>query len=152
MDVFSQSFIVIIAVAVVLYMQIQRLTKSIDEKQAVEQNSTKKASSNASLSAKYGEFCEAINSELRELKNIALYDDGLKDEEFKDKFLESLSDLSKKLAFIETMNSNKNSEKWESELFALLNKLNDLVERNLKNGEKIADEIKNRLEARYKGL
>jgi thioester dehydrase family protein len=152
MDVFSQSFIVIIAVAVVLYMQIQRLTKSIDEKQAVEQNSTKKATSDTGISAKYGEFCEAINSELRELKNIALYDDGLKDEELKDKFLENLSDLSKKLAFIETMNSNKSSEKWESELFALLNKLNDLVERNLKDGEKIADEIKNRLEARYKGL
>ena len=148
MDVFSQSFIIIIIVAVVLYIQIQKLTKNIDINilnQPEDQNLPV-----VTQAQKYKNFCGAIDKELREIKNIVLYDDELKDENFKDEFLENLSNISKKLTFIETMNSNKNVSKWENELFSLLNNLNSLIEENLKNGEKIADELRGRLQKEFK--
>ena len=82
MDVFSQSFIIIIIVAVVLYIQIQKLTKNIDINilnQPEDQNLPV-----ITQTQKYKNFCGAIDKELREIKNIVLYDDELKDENFKD--------------------------------------------------------------------
>ena len=93
-----------------------------------------------------------INGELRELKMKALYDDSLKNEDLKEKFLESLSEMSKKLTFIETMNTARNPDKWESELFEVLSRLDDLVTENFKDGERAGDEIRQRLGAEFSKL
>ena len=60
--------------------------------------------------------------------------------------------MSKKLTFIETMNSNKDAQKWENELFTLLDRLNTLIQDNLKNGDKIADELRERLQNTFQKL
>ena len=83
---------------------------------------------------------------------MALYDDMLKDAESKDKFLESLSEMSKKLTFIETMNTARDSDKWESELFEVLSKLDELVEANFKDGKLVSNEIRDRLGAEFAKL
>lgn len=142
--------VVCIAVGAILYMQIQKVTKNIDDKGILANNSDEKIKE---ISVKrYKEFCDLINSELRELKNMALYDDMLKSDDLKDKFLESLSLMSKKLTFIETMNTARTSEKWESELFEILSTLDSLVEQNFKDGERISDEIRGRLQDKFARL
>lgn len=151
MDIFSGYFIIIAIVAVMLYMQIQKFTNNIDENAVTDRQNDQKAL-NFDKNQKYKLFCQAIDGELRELKNVILYDSELKNENFKDKFLENLSDMSKKLTFIETMNSNKDAQKWENELFTLLDRLNTLIQNNLKNGDKIADELRERLQNTFQKL
>ncbi|MGP1484551.1 MAG: hypothetical protein ACTTJC_00380 [Campylobacter sp.] len=151
MDIFSGYFIIIAIVAVMLYMQIQKFTNNIDENAVTDRQNDQKAL-NFDKNQKYKLFCQAIDGELRELKNVILYDSELKNENFKDKFLENLSDMSKKLTFIETMNSNKDAQKWENELFTLLDRLNTLIQDNLKNGDKIADELRERLQNTFQKL
>ncbi|QKG29429.1 hypothetical protein [Campylobacter sp. RM16187] len=150
MDTFSMMIVVSLAVAIILYMQIQKITKNIDQNGTLANNSPENL---RQISVqKYKEFCELINNELRELKNMALYDDMLKDAELKDGFLQSLSEMSKKLAFIETMNTARNPDKWESELFEVLTRLDELVEANFKDGERVSDEIRDRLGAEFSKL
>ncbi|QKF92136.1 hypothetical protein [Campylobacter sp. CCUG 57310] len=150
MDIFTMTIVVSLAVAAIIYMQIQKITKNIDQNGTLANNSPENL---RQISVqKYKDFCELINSELRELKNMALYDDMLKDVELKDSFLESLSEMSKKLTFIETMNTARNPDKWESELFEVLNRLDELVEANFKDGELVSDEIRDRLSAEFAKL
>lgn len=150
MDIFTMTIVVSLAVAAIIYMQIQKITKNIDQNGTLANNSPENL---RQISVqKYKDFCELINSELRELKNMALYDDMLKDAELKDSFLESLSEMSKKLTFIETMNTARNPDKWESELFEVLNRLDELVEANFKDGERVSDEIRDRLSAEFAKL
>ncbi|QCD52457.1 hypothetical protein [Campylobacter sp. RM16192] len=147
MDIFTMTIIVSLAVVAIIYMQIQKITQNIDASGVVANNSPENL---RQISVdKYKKFCELINNELRELKNMALYDDALKSDDLKDKFLESLSEMSKKLTFIETMNANKDSEKWEAELFEILNKLDTLIDENLKDSERINDEIRDRLKSEF---
>lgn len=150
MDIFTMTIIVSLAVVAIIYMQIQKITQKIDESGLTANNSPENLKR---ISAeKYKKFCDLINNELRELKNMALYDDMLKDAESKDKFLESLSEMSKKLTFIETMNTARDSDKWESELFEVLSKLDELVEANFKDGKRVSDEIRDRLGAEFAKL
>jgi len=86
------------------------------------------------------------------VKVASSYDDALKNEDLKEKFLESLSEMSKKLTFIETMNIARNPDKWESELFEVLSRLDDLVTENFKDGERAGDEIRERLGAEFSKL
>ncbi|MDO5046310.1 hypothetical protein [Campylobacter sp.] len=147
MDIVTMTIVVSLAVGAILYMQIQKITKNIDENGTLANNSPENLKQ---ISVdKYKKFCELINNELRELKNMALYDDALKSKELKDNFLENLSEMSKKLAFIETMNANKDSQKWEAELFEILSKLDELIEANFKDGERVSDEIRDRLQNEF---
>lgn len=150
MDIFTMTIIVSLAVVAIIYMQIQKITQNIDASGVVANNSPENL---RQISVqKYKEFCELINNELRELKNMALYDDMLKDAELKDSFLQSLSEMSKKLTFIETMNTARDTDRWESELFEVLNRLDELIEANFKDGERVSDEIRDRLSAEFAKL
>lgn len=142
--------VICVIAALVLYTQIQKITRKIDENGTLANNSLE-AVRQISVQ-KYKDFCEIINGELRELKMKALYDDALKNEDLKEKFLESLSEMSKKLTFIETMNTARNPDKWESELFEVLSRLDDLVTENFKDGERAGDEIRERLGAEFSKL
>nr|WP_314903655.1 hypothetical protein [uncultured Campylobacter sp.] len=142
--------VICVIAALVLYVQIQKTTRKIDENGTLANNSPE-AARQISVQ-KYKDFCEIINGELRELKMKALYDDALKNEDLKEKFLESLSEMSKKLTFIETMNTARNPDKWESELFEVLSRLDDLVTENFKDGERAGDEIRQRLGAEFSKL
>ena len=81
--------VICVIAALVLYAQIQKLTRKIDENGTLANNSPE-AARQISVQ-KYKDFCEIINGELRELKMKALYDDALKSELFE--VLSRLDDL-----------------------------------------------------------
>ncbi|MBR8464070.1 hypothetical protein KDD93_05720 [Campylobacter sp. faydin G-24] len=147
-------FIAIVA-GFVLYMNIQKLTRNIDKTQAqnLSSNTHSLSVDEAIDTRKYQHFCDAIDIQIREIKQKGLYDGKLKNDELKDSFLESLSNLSKKLTFIQTMNLNtKNPQKWENEITELLERLTVIIDENLKDSEAINDEVRDNLKVAFENL
>ncbi|MCV3395156.1 hypothetical protein L8V93_03200 [Campylobacter lari] len=102
----------------------------------------------------YPEFCDLINKEIRNIKNSLLQNTfTLQNENHKDEFLENLSDMSRKLNHIQTMNlSKKNSTLWEEALFDFLKELEKLNEQYLKNSDEINDSIRTSLQEKFSNL
>ncbi|TQR33055.1 hypothetical protein DMB92_03605 [Campylobacter sp. MIT 99-7217] len=127
-----------------LYFVIKKLTLQIDERE---------------LSALpkveiYPEFCDFIASKLSSLKEEIKNDENaLVQSDLKDEYLELISDLNRKLTFIQTMNlSKKNDEIWQNELFSFLKELEEILLKYLKNGEEKADELRNELMNEFQRL
>ncbi|CAD7287663.1 hypothetical protein LMG7974_00543 [Campylobacter majalis] len=162
MNEITIAFLISIAVAFALYSQIQKLTQNIDANEANQNNQgsqTQKAKillTNAEISddqiAIYKSFCDEIDYQIRELKQKALYDDMLKSDDLKDEFLAELSQASRKLTFIQNMNSKKGISEWEAELFEILNMIEKSVQNALKNADVINDEIRSNLQASFSKL
>ena len=149
-------YIIIAVVAgVLLYLQIQKFTKRLDEEEA-EFGAPRSQISALTLqnsSEKYQKFCDSIDAQLRELKQHALYDKALKNEDTQEKFLEELSNISKKLTFVQTMNANtKDSGKWESELMEILSRIERLVDENFKEPKETNDKIRESLKEEFTRL
>ncbi|MCV3423029.1 hypothetical protein L8V89_02930 [Campylobacter lari] len=102
----------------------------------------------------YPEFCDLINEEIRNIKNNLLQNTfTLQNENNKDKFLENLSDMSRKLNHIQTMNlSKKSNALWEEALFGFLKELEKLNEQYLKNSNEINDSIRTSLQEEFSNL
>ncbi|EGK8090063.1 hypothetical protein IO396_000033 [Campylobacter lari] len=102
----------------------------------------------------YPEFCDLINEEIRNIKNNLLQNTfTLQNENNKDKFLENLSDMSRKLNHIQTMNlSKKSNALWEEALFGFLKELEKLNEQYLKNSDEINDSIRTSLQEKFSNL
>ncbi|EAK0822901.1 hypothetical protein A0Z38_02395 [Campylobacter lari] len=102
----------------------------------------------------YPEFCDLINEEIRNIKNNLLQDTfTLQNENHKDEFLENLSDMSRKLNHIQTMNlSKKNSALWEETLFEFLKEFEKLNEQYLNDSEKINDSVRTSLQEKFSNL
>lgn len=129
------TYLLIAALAfLALYFAIQKFTLKVDENALLEPIK-------ADL---YPKFCDIINDKIKEFKDMLKEDKiSLKDTEKKDIFLEKLSDLSRELTFIQTMNlSKKNDELWQSELFSFLKELENLLLDYLNDGEKQSDELR----------
>ncbi|ASM37655.1 MAG: hypothetical protein SPI03_08385 [Campylobacter sputorum] len=123
-------------VAIVMYIQINKLTKKIDE----DPNDT----------SMYNKFCEAINNELMGFKEQFLNDESL-NLISKSEFDSKIDDFIKELKFIQTMNANrKDSKIWENSLFTFLDKIDKFINTNTKNGEENADRLRNNLMLTYK--
>ncbi|ASM34305.1 thioester dehydrase family protein [Campylobacter sputorum subsp. bubulus] len=123
-------------VAIVMYIQINKLTKKIDE----DPNDT----------SVYNKFCEAINNELMGFKEQFLNDESL-NLISKSEFDSKIDDFIKELKFIQTMNANrKDSKIWENSLFTFLDKIDKFINTNTKNGEENADRLRNNLMLTYK--
>lgn len=117
-----------------LYFAIQKLTIKADENALLE----------PIKADVYPKFCDIIDEKIREFKSL-LKDDKLKvkDEDKKDEFLEKLSDLSRELTFIQTMNlSKKDDGLWQKELFDFLSKLDELLLNFLEDGQKESEELR----------
>ncbi|MBZ7948145.1 hypothetical protein H2256_04145 [Campylobacter sp. RM9929] len=96
----------------------------------------------------YPEFCEVINDKIRAFK-----EHNLKNQNNREQFLEKLSDLSRELTFIQTMNlSNKNNNIWENELFEFLKKLENILIHFLENGEEEAENLRESLMQEFQRL
>ncbi|MFX3626252.1 hypothetical protein ACD574_01690 [Campylobacter sp. LH-2024] len=96
----------------------------------------------------YPEFCEAINDKIRAFK-----EHNLKNQNNREQFLEKLSDLSRELTFIQTMNlSNKNNNIWENELFEFLKKLENILIHFLENGEEEVENLRESLMQEFQRL
>ncbi|EAJ6151194.1 hypothetical protein BXA08_06065 [Campylobacter lari] len=138
-------YILISALAfLVLFFAIKKYTLKLDEQSLLEpiKNDI------------YPEFCDLINEEIRNIKNNLLQNTfTLQNENYKDEFLENLSDMSRKLNHIQTMNlSKKNNALWEETLFNFLKELENLNKQFLNDSEKINDLIRFSLQEKFSNL
>ncbi|MCR4941867.1 MAG: hypothetical protein K5978_03620 [Campylobacter sp.] len=149
-DITVALFIAILAGAI-LYMQIQKITKNIDQKVAYEQSDENKFALLRQNSQKYINFCDAIDENIRDLR--ALINDGAaKNDECKDKILSELSEISKKLAFLQSMNQNASPQSWENSLFEILSKIDNLVNENLNDADEINEKIRENLREHFENM
>ncbi|EEC4842234.1 hypothetical protein G5F52_000567 [Campylobacter lari] len=138
-------YLLISAIAfLILFFAIKKYTLKLDEQALLEpiKNDI------------YPEFCDLINEEIRNIKNNLLQDTfTLQNENHKDEFLENLSNMSRKLNHIQTMNlSKKNSALWEETLFEFLKEFEKLNEQYLNDSEKINDSIRTSLQEKFSNL
>ncbi len=136
--------------ALILYFQIQKLTRKLDEEGAVPayQKATQEVLENLSNAEKYPKFCNVIFKKINALRQDILFEDALNSESDKDKALDALEQIREKL---ETLSKQENLS-WESELFAILDELDGFVRANFKNGEDRAEELRDELKKEFDGL
>ncbi|WP_258108778.1 hypothetical protein [Campylobacter lari] len=138
-------YLLISAVAfLILFFAIKKYTLKLDEQALLEpiKNDI------------YSEFCDLINEEIRNFKNNLLRGTfTLQNENHKDEFLENLSNMSRKLNHIQTMNlSKKSNALWEEALFEFLKEFEKLNEQYLNDSEKINDSIRTSLQEKFSNL
>ena len=136
--------------ALILYFQIQKLTKKLDEEGAVPayQKATQEVLENLNNTEKYPKFCNVIFKKINALRQDILFEDELNSESDKDKALDALEQIREKL---ETLSKQENLS-WESELFAILDDLDGFIKINFKNGEDRAEELRDELKKEFDGL
>jgi hypothetical protein len=136
--------------ALILYFQIQKLTKKLDEEGAVPayQKATQEVLKNLNNTEKYPKFCNVIQKKINALRQDILFEDVLNDASDKDKVLNELEETREK---IETLAKQENAN-WESELFAILDELDGFVKINFKNGEDRAESLRDQLKKEFDGL
>ena len=136
--------------ALILYFQIQKLTKKLDEEGAVPayQKAAQEVLENLNNAEKYPKFCNVIFKKINALRQDILFEDTLNSESEKDKALDALEQIREKL---ETLSKQENLS-WESELFAILDELDGFVKINFKNGEDRAEELRDELKKEFDGL
>lgn len=127
-----------------LYFAVKKLTLNIDEGVLLE-------GPKANI---YPEFCEFINDKIQAFKKEIEDDENvLLEKDDKDKCLEKLGDLSRKLTFIQTMNLSKKSDSiWQSELFGFLSEFEGVINAYFKDGEQKSDELRNALLSEFERL
>ncbi|MCV3346431.1 hypothetical protein L8U40_06080 [Campylobacter lari] len=138
-------YLLISAVAfLILFFAIKKYTLKLDEQALLEpiKNDI------------YSEFCDLINEEIRNIKNNLLRGTfTLQNKNYKDEFLENLSNMSRKLNHIQTMNlSKKSNALWEEALFEFLKEFEKLNEQYLNDSEKINDSIRTSLQEKFSNL
>ncbi|MDO4875488.1 MAG: hypothetical protein Q3967_05435 [Campylobacter sp.] len=136
--------------ALILYFQIQKLTRKLDEEGAVPayQKAAQEVLENLSNAEKYPKFCNVIFKKINSLRQDILFEDALNSESDKDKALDILEQIREKL---ETLSKQENLN-WESELFAILDELDSFIKINFKNGEDRAEELRDELKKEFDGL
>ncbi|MGG7073385.1 hypothetical protein U5B43_03855 [Campylobacter sp. 9BO] len=140
--------LVVVAVGFALYMQIQKITQNIDANEALNGQNYGNFTEQDDIE-KYKAFCDKIDQKIREFR--ALLDDELIEGK-KDGFLEKLSQISKKLIFIQTMNNNSSKEKWENELFLLLVQIEESINFGVKDAQNAIENMRNDLKQSFENL
>ena len=136
--------------ALILYFQIQKLTKKLDEEGAVPayQKAAQEVLQNLNNAEKYPKFCNVIQKKINALRQDILFEDALNETSDKDKALDTLEQIRDKVeALLKLENAN-----WESELVEILDEIDGFVKANLKNGEDRAEELRDELKKEFDGL
>ena len=136
--------------ALILYFQIQKLTKKLDNEGAVPayQKAAQEVLQNLNNAEKYPKFCNVIQKKINALRQDILFEDALNEAGDKDKALDTLEQIRDKLeALLKRENAN-----WESELVEILDEIDGFVKANLKNGEDRAEELRDELKKEFDGL
>ena len=136
--------------ALILYFQIQKLTKKLDDEGAVPayQKAAQEVLQNLNNAEKYPKFCNVIQKKINALRQDILFEDALNEASDKDKALDQLEQTRDKLeALLKQENAN-----WESELVGILDEIDGFVKVNLKNGEDRAEELRDELKKEFDGL
>ena len=136
--------------ALILYFQIQKLTRKLDEEGAVPayQKAAQEVLENLSNTERYPKFCNVILKKINALRQDILFEDALNEASDKDKALDQLEQTRDKLeALLKQESSN-----WESELVEILDEIDGFVKANFKNGENRAEELRDELKKEFDGL
>lgn len=136
--------------ALILYFQIQKLTKKLDDEGAVPayQKAAQEVLENLSNAEKYPKFCNVILKKINTLRQDILFEDALNETSDKDKALDQLEQTRDKLeALLKQENAN-----WESKLVEILDEIDGFVKANFKNGEDRAEELRDELKKEFDGL
>jgi len=136
--------------ALILYFQVQKLTKKLDEEGALPayQKAAQEVLENLNNAEKYPKFCNVIQKKINGLRQDILFEDALNEANDKDKALDKLEQIRDKVeALLKLENAN-----WESELVEILDEIDSFVKLNLKNGEDRAEELRDELKKEFDGL
>lgn len=136
--------------ALILYFQIQKLTKKLDDEGAVPayQKAAQEVLQNLNNAEKYPKFCNVIQKKINALRQDILFEDTLNETSDKDKALDTLEQIRDKVeALLKRENVN-----WESELVEILDEIDGFVKANFKNGEDRAEELRDELKKEFDGL
>ena len=136
--------------ALILYFQIQKLTKKLDDEGAVPayQKAAQEVLQNLNNAEKYPKFCNVILKKINALRQDILFEDALNEANDKDKALDKLEQIRDKVeALLKRENAN-----WESELVEILDEIDGFVKANLKNGEDRAEELRGELKKEFDEL
>ena len=136
--------------ALILYFQIQKLTKKLDNEGAVPayQKAAQEVLENLRNAEKYPKFCNVILKKINALRQDILFEDALNEASDKDKALDQLEQTRDKLeALLKQENAN-----WERELVEILDEIDGFVKANFKNGEDRAEELRDELKKEFDGL
>jgi len=136
--------------ALILYFQIQKLTKKLDDEGAVPayQKAAQEVLQNLNNAEKYPKFCNVIQKKINALRQDILFEDALNEASDKDKALDTLEQIRDKVeALLKRENAN-----WESELVEILDEIDGFVKANFKNGEDRAEELRDELKKEFDGL
>ncbi len=139
--------VVSLIVAFFMYKNINKITANID---TMEDNSFE-------FYSKYSRIVEKHLDEIREIvdKNSVLSDERykLKDETKREDIKEELSSNIRKLAYFETLQAKKRDKKeLEAEFFEILSAIDKLIKDSFADGEKLADELREKLHKEYENL
>ena len=136
--------------ALILYFQIQKLTKKLDDEGAVPayQKAAQEVLENLSNAEKCPKFCNVILKKINTLRQDILFEDALNGAGDKDKALDTLEQIRDKVeALLKRENAN-----WERELVEILDEIDGFVKANFKNGEDRAEELRDELKKEFDGL
>jgi F0F1-type ATP synthase membrane subunit b/b' len=101
----------------------------------------------------YKEFANYILSVIDELKDATKGDQLVLTEVTKDDALEFYAQTIRRLMFFDTMTPDStSSDKNEEKLFAILADIDQFLEESYEDGERLSDEIRERLQQRYEEL
>ena len=136
--------------ALILYFQVQKLTKKLDEEGAVPayQKAAQEVLQNLNNAEKYPKFCNVIQKKINALRQDILFEDALNEAGDKDKALDTLEQIRDKVEAL----LKQESANWESEQVEILDEIDSFVKLNLKNGEDRAEELRDELKKEFDGL
>jgi hypothetical protein len=134
---------VAVIVIVIMMKQINNITTKLDDE-----------GESISDPKLYSNFASVIQEKIRAIRlGIETQEFALLEDKDGGAALEKLSDMIRKLVFFETMTGdNSDAASIESELFKILSELDILITTSLKDGEKIADKIREELANSYENL
>lgn len=151
-------------VAIVLFTQINKLTKKIDEDEAngIDHSKNMRENFNNELvknkkipsaqSPKYAKFCDDIKDEIEKIKKDALNFDALKDESLKEIFSDRIDRINQDLSALPSAYKDKDTSEFETAILEILNDLENLIENNFKEPNLAIDRLRLNLENKFKAL
>jgi hypothetical protein len=131
-------------VAFFMYKNINKITSNID---ILEDKSYEM----------YAKYARIVERHIKELEGVIEKNSVLKDEKYKlsgdikaEEVEEELSSLIRKLAFFETLQAKQKTRKeLESDFFEVLSALDDIIQKSFVSGNKLADDMREKLHEEY---
>ena len=139
---YTLMFVVACIVGFILYRQIQKISDRADEEEIMQNDP-----------ARYVKFCDTIDRNLRSLSDSIKNEDVLEQNANEDEILNQIANFSREITFIQTSHStNENPKIWENKLFEFLNKVDNFISKNFKNGNELADKFRQNLMNEFQNL